>query len=124
MREFNYLFLLIIIGPSCIRLNQSALRSRKEQEIAIKNEHIGIYQKVELNLIGKQNIPMTASIFKQYSKQLLNHLHNSYFTPVPYKDHIQANEQAKIVASIEKKIKQFNLIIRVTDKSNNFYIGS
>ena len=124
MREFNYLFLLIILGPSCIRLNQSALRSRKEQEIAIKNEHIGIYQKVELNLIRKQNIPMTASIFKQYSKQLLNNIHNSYFTPIPYKDHIQANEQAKIVASIEKKIKQFNLIIRVTDKSNNFYIGS
>ena len=118
------MILLIIVGPSFIRLNQSALRSRKQQQIAIKNEHTDIYQKVELNLIRKQNIPMTASVFKQYSNQLLTHLHNSYFTPIPYNDHIQANEQARIVASIEKKLKQFKLIIRVTDKSNNFYIGS
>ncbi|CAF1379607.1 unnamed protein product [Adineta steineri] len=47
-----------------------------------------------------------------------------YFTPLPYKDHIEAQEQSQTTASIRQKIKQFKLIIRVTDKSNNFYIGS
>ncbi|CAF4283385.1 unnamed protein product, partial [Adineta steineri] len=47
-----------------------------------------------------------------------------YFTPLPYKDHIEAQEQSQTTASIRNKIKQFKLIIRVTDKSNNFYIGS
>jgi hypothetical protein len=44
-------------------------------------------------------------------------------TPLPYKDHIQAEEQAHTVASIRKKLQQHSLVIRLTDKSNNFYVG-
>ncbi|CAF1410921.1 unnamed protein product [Rotaria sp. Silwood1] len=52
--------------------------------------------------------------------KLFNHC---YFIPLPYKDHIQAQEQADTVASIRKTIHEQNLIIRLTDKDNNFYIG-
>lgn len=75
-------------------------------------------------MIETQHIPFEASVFKQYSKHLHDYLHQCYFTPLSYKDQIPSKEQAKIVASIRMKIKQFNLIIRLTDKGNNFYIAS
>ncbi|CAF4038986.1 unnamed protein product [Adineta steineri] len=114
----------LMLGPSCIRLNQSALRPRKQQEIQIKNEHHDILTKVQDNLIQLYHIPRTHSIFQEYSHQLLDYFHHSYYTPLSYKDRIQAQEQAQIVASIRKKIKQQNLVIRLTDKGHNFYIGS
>jgi hypothetical protein len=107
-----------------IRLNQSALRPRSQEEIEIKKQHRDIYGKVELNLIRKALIPITTPILKEYSNRLYHQLQEYYFTPILYKDHLEANEQAKVVASIQTKLKEFNLIIRVTDKSNNFYIGS
>ena len=68
-------------------------------------------------------MPRTLPIFKEYSNRLLDHLNHAYFTPISYKDHIQAFEQIQILRSIRKKIKKHNLLIRLTDKSNNFYIG-
>ncbi|CAF1196361.1 unnamed protein product [Adineta steineri] len=118
--EWQYLML----GPSCIRLNQSALRSRKQQDIQIKNEHNDILTKVQNNLIEYCHIPRTNSIFREYSNQLLDYFHHSYLTRLSYKDQIQAQEQYRIVTSIRKKIKKENLAIRLTDKSHNFYIGS
>ncbi|CAF4372619.1 unnamed protein product, partial [Adineta steineri] len=70
------------------------------------------------------HVPRKHVIFEEYANQLLNYLNSCYFTPLPYKDHIEAQEQSQTTASIRNKIKQFKLIIRVTDKSNNFYIGS
>ncbi|CAF1164425.1 unnamed protein product, partial [Adineta ricciae] len=119
-REWQYLSL----GPSYIRPNQSALRPRKQQLIEIKNGHKDIFSKVQNNLVEYHHIPRTHAIFQEYSHELLNYLNNCYMTPLPYKDHIQAREQSQITVSIRNKIKQNKLIIRVTDKSNNFYIGS
>ena len=120
----NYLFNSSILGPSCIRLNQSALRPRKQQEIEIKKEHQDISRKVQNHLVKYYYVPRTQPIFQQYSNQVLNYLRHSYFTPLLYKDHLQAKEQAQIMFSIQKKLKRHNLIIRVTDKGNNFYISS
>ena len=36
---------------------------------------------------------------------------------------MQAKEQANIFASIRKKLQQHHLTLRLTDKSNHFYIG-
>ncbi|CAF4400470.1 unnamed protein product, partial [Rotaria magnacalcarata] len=46
------------------------------------------------------------------------------FTPLSYKDQLISREQAQILGSIRRIIQNMNLIIRVTDKGNNFYIGS
>ncbi|CAF1369265.1 unnamed protein product [Adineta steineri] len=119
-REWQYLSL----GPSYIRTNQSAIRRRKQQEIEIKNEHKDIFSKVQNNLTEYHHVPRKHVIFEEYSDQLLNYLNSCYFTPLPYKDHIEAREQSQTIASIRHKIKQFKLIIHVTDKSKNFYIGS
>ena len=114
----------ICIGPSYIGVNQSAIRSRKEQEIEIQHEHDDIHGKVKRQLVEyPPYIPSGNKIFEIYSNELLVYLQQAYFTPLSFKDHIQARQQAQISASIRKKIQQHHLTIRVTDKSNNFYIG-
>ncbi|CAF1434474.1 unnamed protein product [Adineta steineri] len=130
LQEYNHQLEPILLnntslqGPSYIRTNQSAIRPRKQQEIEIKNEHKDILSKVQNNLTEHHHVPRKHVVFEEYANQLLNYLNSCYFTPVPYKDHIEAREQSQTTASIRNKIKQFKLIIRVTDKSNNFYIGS
>ncbi len=112
------------LGPSFIRLNQSAIRPHKQQIKELEKEHKEIYKKVQSNLIQSQGIPMKAPIFQQYSTNLHNYLQHCYFTPLSYKDRIQAEQQAHIATSIRNLIQEKKLIIRLTDKSHNFYIGS
>ncbi|CAM4828303.1 unnamed protein product, partial [Rotaria magnacalcarata] len=120
-RQWNYLS----FGPSYIRVNQSAIRPKCQQETEIKNQHKDIYSKVENHLTGYPHlIPRNNAIFKQYSDHLLDYLNQSYFTPLSYKDQLISREQAQILGSIRRIIQNMNLIIRVTDKGNNFYIGS
>jgi hypothetical protein len=112
------------LGPACIRLNQSAIRPQCQQETEIKNEHKDIYGKVEKHLTDyPHRIPRTVPMFKQYSNHLDEHLHHSYATPLSYKDQLLTLEQAQTVTLIRQIIKNMNLIIRLTDKGNNFYIG-
>ena len=51
-------------------------------------------------------IPRTTSIFKEFSNYLLNYLNRCYFTPLLYKDHMQAVEKSHITTSIRQKIKK------------------
>ncbi|CAF2263272.1 unnamed protein product, partial [Rotaria magnacalcarata] len=111
--------------PSYIRVNQSAIRSKCQQETEIKNQHKDIYSKVENHLTGyPHRIQRNNAIFKQYSDHLLDYLNQSYFTPLSYRDQLISLRQAQILVSIRQIIQNKNLIIRVTDKGNNFYIGS
>ena len=113
-----------ILGPYYIRLNQSAIHTECQQVIEIKNEHKDIYEKVEKHLVDKPHyIPRTIPLFKEYSNHLLDYLNNSYFTPLSYKDQLEALEQAQMLKSIRRINKNMDLIIRVTDKGRNFYIG-
>ena len=123
--SFFILFSIFITGPSCIRLNQCAIRPPKQQKIEIRNEHQDIYNKIGNYLSSCPHcVPRTVPIFKQFSNELYHYLHDSYLIPLSFKDQRQALQQKRIVESIRRKIKNFNLIIRVTDKGNNFYIGS
>ncbi|CAF1629303.1 unnamed protein product, partial [Rotaria magnacalcarata] len=80
--EWKYLS----FGPSCIRINQSAICPRHQQEIAIRKDHKSIYDKVRSHLNEHYFVPMTATILKQYSNQLLHDLNLSYFSPLSYND--------------------------------------
>ncbi|CAF4397787.1 unnamed protein product, partial [Rotaria magnacalcarata] len=87
--------------------------------------HKDIYSKVENHLTDyPHRIPRNNAIFKQYSDHLLAYLNQIYFSPLSYKDQLMSREQAQILGSIRRIIINMNLIIRVTDKGNNFYIGS
>ncbi|CAF1530610.1 unnamed protein product, partial [Rotaria sordida] len=118
--EWNHLSL----GPSFIRLNQSAIRPVKHQEAEIKNEHKEITEKVHSHLIQKHSIPCKARILTDYSNDVFDHFNQCYFTPLSCKEQIEVFEQAQKTATIRQKIKKHDLILRVTDKGNNFYIGS
>ncbi|CAM4931088.1 unnamed protein product, partial [Rotaria socialis] len=107
-RQWNYLS----FGPSYIRVNQSAIRPKCQQETEIKNQHKDIYSKVENNLTGYPHlIPRNNTIFKQYSDHLLDYLNQSYFTPLSYKDQLISHEQAQILGSIRRIIQNRNLIL-------------
>jgi hypothetical protein len=106
-----------------IRPNQSTTRSREQQESEITKLHKEIFDKVECCLIA-HNMPRTHPNLKKYSDQLLNYLNHHYFSPLSYKDQIEAEKYAQIASSIRKIIQKNKLIIRETDKSNNFYVGS
>ncbi|CAF4620136.1 unnamed protein product, partial [Rotaria socialis] len=84
-RQWNYLS----FGPSYIRVNQSDIRSKCQQETEIKNQHKDIYSKVANHLTGYPHlIPRNNAIFKQYSDHLLDYLNQSYFTPLSYNDQL------------------------------------
>ncbi|CAF1572474.1 unnamed protein product, partial [Adineta steineri] len=120
-RQWNYLSL----GPYYIRSNQSAVRPQRQQEVAIKDEYEDIYKKVKSHLVNKPHcVPKNHPIFTEYSNHLLDYLNQCYSTPLPYKVQLQTREQAQIARSIRQIIKNMDLIIRITDKGHNFYIGS
>ena len=116
---------MFILGPSYIRLNQSAIRPECQQKIEINREHTDIYKKVENHLVERPHcIPRTIPLFKEYSSHLLDYINGSYSTPLRYKDQLETLEQAQILKSIRQINKNRQLIIRVSDKGHNFYIGS
>ncbi|CAF4696475.1 unnamed protein product, partial [Rotaria sp. Silwood2] len=120
-RQWNHLSL----GPSCIRLNQSAIRPRDQQEVQIEKEHKKINDAVQHHLISPpHHVPLTSLILTTYSNELLNYFNHSYFAPISYQDQLRAIEQATTAISIRRKLEKSNLILRITDKGHNFYVGS
>lgn len=90
----------------------------------MKNQHKEFYNKIKNHLVEYPHcIPRTKPIFDQYSAHLLDYFNHCYFTSLSYKDQLQTLEQAQTVASIRQIIKNMGLIIRLTDKGHNFYIG-
>ena len=115
----------MLLGSSCVRLNQSATRPRIQQEATMKNEQKNIYDKVHAHLVAPPHqIPGNNAIFKKYSTHLGVQLERSYRAPICRRDQILAHQQANIAQSIRAKMRQHNLVLRVVDKGSNFYIGS
>lgn len=112
-----------IVGPSCIRVNQSLTRSIKQREVEINNLYKNIFASIQDGLQKKQLIPKSSKMYVDYSQYLLNYLQCSYATPVSYKDQMHAEKQAFTARSIRKLIQSSRLVLRVTDKGNNFYVG-
>jgi hypothetical protein len=117
-------FRKLISGPSDIRSNQSAIRPQCQQVTEIETEHKDMYTKVKNHLIEHPHrMRKENQLFTQYSDHLLDYLNHAYATPLSYKDQLDTLEQAQIIGSIRQIITNMNLIIRLTDKGHNFYIG-
>lgn len=113
-----------ILGSSFIRSNQTVVRSQHQQNIAMRNDHEHIFEQVQTYLSDPPyRIPRSNNIFKKYSTDLLEQLNESYSEPITYKDQVIANEEANMVHSIRQKLKQHELVLRVVDKGDYFYIG-
>ncbi|CAF1927930.1 unnamed protein product [Rotaria magnacalcarata] len=113
----------IVLGPSCIRINQSPNRPRHQQEIAIQKDHKNIYDKVRSHLSEHYFIPMIATVLKQFLNQLLHDLNSSYFSPLSYHDQILTLNQAKKRKEFDKKAQNFfqdtNAFIELKDNPFN-----
>ena len=117
---------VFVQGPSFIRLNQTALRTEEQQKAEIKREYEMISKKVSNHLIEKPHfVSLSSPYFKHCSVELRNYFNRCYFsTPISYNDQVQALQQINNNRTIRRKLKEKDLIIRVTDKGHNFYIGS
>jgi len=85
------------VGPSCIRLNQSAIRPQRQQLPKIKQEHKDIFSKVQNHLVEHYHIPRTQAIYEEYSEHLVNYISDSYLSPLSYRDKLVTLEQAQFV---------------------------
>ena len=98
----------MVVGPSFIRVNQSALRPRKQQEIEIRNEHKDISTKVQNYLASYSHyVPPTASIMGDYSYCLLDYFNHCYCTPLSYYDRLR---QIRVITFT--MVQRLNLIIK------------
>ena len=89
------------MGSPYIRLNQSTVRPKCQQETEIKSQHKDIYLKVENHLAGyPHHMPRNNAIFKQYSDHLLDYLNDTYFTSLSYNNQLISREKANIAGSI------------------------
>ena len=69
-------------------------------------------------------VPSNASIIKMLSKNLKEQLVLSHMAPLSIYDDTRAHEELNIVRSIRRKLNKAKLILRETDKSGVFHIGS
>jgi hypothetical protein len=75
-------------------------------------------------LVHIHHIPPTATIIGRFSKQLATCLVNGYMAPMSYLNINRARKEWKLIKSIQSRIKKENYILRVTDKSGIFHLGS
>jgi hypothetical protein len=69
-------------------------------------------------------MPTTATIIGQFSEQLAACLVNGYMAPISYLSIYRTRKEWNLVKSIQLRIKKENYILRVTDKSGIFHLGT
>lgn len=110
------------LGPNYIRVNQSALQSEKQRTKIINKEHKNLLKKVQDYLSSRHHILPTAPIYNDYSKNLRQQLELCYMTGLSRSNRKRAQQEKNIVTSIQRTLKQHQLLIRVTDKSGVFCV--
>ena len=65
----------------------------------------------------------TATIIKQFSRQLAICLYERYMAPLCYLDIYRVRKEFRLVKSIQHSLKKGKYILRVTDKSGIFHLG-
>ncbi|CAF4643107.1 unnamed protein product, partial [Rotaria socialis] len=111
-------------GPNYIRSNQSSLHSYKHQEKHVQEEHKNIMNVITRYLIREHHIPLTATIIRELSQHLETSLHQQYTIPLSYLNIYRTRKEFKLMKSIQHRLKKGNYILRETDKSGIFHIGT
>jgi hypothetical protein len=79
---------------------------------------------VEPYLIRVQHVPQRSTIIQQFSQQLQACLHEQYLAPLSYLNIQRTRKELNLVKSIQFRLKKGQHVLRVTDKSGVFHIGS
>lgn len=120
---FEFLFVLIQLGPDYIRPNQSYLYSSERLENEMQREHKTIMETVTTHLVRLHRMPLASTIIEQFSQQLFVYLRERYLAPVSYLDAHRTRKQLKLIKTIQFRLKKYKYILRVTDKSGIFHLA-
>ncbi|CAF4570200.1 unnamed protein product, partial [Rotaria sp. Silwood2] len=107
-----------------IRPNQSALRPYPQRLLRVQQDHDYLMKQIVHYLSGYCYIPSNANVIKQLSNQLKDRLTFRHMSAIPIFDDIRAHRELHPVQTIRRKLKKAKLVLRPTDKSGVFHIGS
>jgi hypothetical protein len=112
-------------GPSCIRYNQSFLYHKKKSQQKTEKEVKSITKKLTSYLHEHHGVPSTSLNMKQFFNCLEIIFNERYVTySLSYLDLYRIRNDIKLIHSIKRKLHKSQYIIRVSDKSGVFHIGS
>ena len=96
------------------------MKSQKKTE----KELSSIIDKLVPDLRERHGVPKEAKEIKCFSEHLRTLFNERYIKSLSYLRQYRIRKNIKLVHSIRRKLHQTNNIIRVTDKSGVFHIGS
>ncbi len=111
-------------GPSYIRFNQSYLYRKKKNQDYTNKELQQIIGKILPELQNRYKIPQKALEMQHFTKELKMLFYQRYKDPLSYLDIYRIRREIKLVHSIKRKLRRTNHVLRVTDKSGVFHIGT
>ncbi|CAF3397453.1 unnamed protein product, partial [Rotaria sp. Silwood2] len=111
-------------GPSYIRPNQSFFYREKKSQQKTQKEFSTIIDKLVPDLHRCHRIPLQSLEIKQFTNQLETIFNQRYISPLSYLDIYRMRKDLKLVHSIKRKLHRTHSIMRVTDKSGVFHIGT
>jgi len=76
------------------------------------------------NGLNKYQTSISDQRAQDFFTSIENLLRQLYTTPLPRKLQISAEYEERMIRSIQRQLKRFNVIIRPTDKSKVFHLGS
>ena len=116
--------LLLIGGPSYIRLNQSHLYSQRFAEKKTNDDVEKIIERMSTHLQRHHYIPLKSSIIARLSKEIRDLFDQRHVTPIVYTEQLRSRHERNLLLSIRRKLKRHSCTIRITDKSGVFHIGA
>jgi hypothetical protein len=116
---------LFLGGPSYIRCNQSFLYHKKKSQQKSQQEVKSITGKLTSYLHEHYGVPHKSLNMKQFSNSLKTIFNERYAAcSLSYLDLYRIRNDIKLIHSIKRKLHKAACIIRVSDKSGVFHIGS
>ena len=76
------------------------------------------------NGLNKYQTSISDQRAQDFFTSIENLLRQLYTTPLPRNLQIRAEYEQRMIRSIQRQLKRFNVIIRPTDKSKVFHLGS
>lgn len=122
--EILYLFFIPSLGPNYIRPNRTALRPYQARLQLAQRDHDQLMKKITTYLQNDCHVPSNASVIRVLSKELKDQLAYRHTSSLSVYDDTRAHYELNVVRSIRRKLNSAKLVLRETDKSGVFHIGS
>ncbi|CAM4825035.1 unnamed protein product [Rotaria magnacalcarata] len=109
---------------SCADVIKVFFIQRKKKQEKTEIELSAIMSKIAVDLNHRHAIPLKALEIKHFCTDLETIFNERYTSTLSYLDIYRIRKDIKFIHSIKRKLRKTDSIIRVTDKSGIFHIGS